>query len=129
MQSYSGPLPPPEALERYNQTLPGAAERILAMAEQQHAHRLKLESRVVDSNISAQKLGTVLGFIVAITTIIGGIWLIYVGKEAQGLASVLTALAALVGVFLYARRQQKKDLANKAGAFGPPQQTHQLSAP
>lgn len=40
--SFSGPLPPPETLERYNQTLPGLAERIIVMAESQHSHRLEL---------------------------------------------------------------------------------------
>ncbi|MFI5089399.1 MAG: DUF2335 domain-containing protein [Terriglobales bacterium] len=32
----AGPVPPPEALERYNQILPGAADRIMKMAESQH---------------------------------------------------------------------------------------------
>ena len=71
--AFSGPLPPPEALERYNQTLPGLAERIIVMAESQHSHRLELEKHVIHSNVSAQKLGTVLGFVVAMTTVIGGI--------------------------------------------------------
>jgi uncharacterized membrane protein len=110
---YSGPLPPPDALERYNQIVPGAAERIIAMAESQHAHRLGLERHVIESNVSAQKLGTILGFVVAMTAIIGGIWLIHEGKDAAGLASVLTSLGALVGVFLYSKHEQKKDLARK----------------
>jgi len=32
--SFSGPLPPPEILEKYNQVVPGLAERIITMAEQ-----------------------------------------------------------------------------------------------
>jgi len=57
MQQWSGPLPHPEALERYNQIVPGSAERIIAMAEDQHDHRIEIEKRVIESNISAQKLG------------------------------------------------------------------------
>ena len=72
MRSFSGPLPPPEVLERYNQFLPGTAERIIAMAEGQHNHRIELERHVITSNVSAQKLGTILGFIVAMTVVIGG---------------------------------------------------------
>ena len=34
---YSGPIPPPETLEGYERLLPGAAERILTMAEQNAA--------------------------------------------------------------------------------------------
>src|SRR5438552_10293716 len=95
--TFSGPLPPPEALERYNQILPGAAERIIAMAESQHTHRQGLEKHVIHSNVSAQKLGTILGFIVAMTVVIGGMFLVHEGKSGEGLAAILTALASLVG--------------------------------
>lgn len=30
---YSGPIPPPDTLNQYNEIVPGAAERILCMAE------------------------------------------------------------------------------------------------
>lgn len=42
---YRGPLPLPEHFEAYNRTLPGAADRILGMAEQHAAHRRAMESR------------------------------------------------------------------------------------
>jgi uncharacterized membrane protein len=114
---YSGPLPPPEALDRYNQILPGAAERIITMAESQHSHRQGLEKHVIMSNVAAQKLGTILGFIVAMTVVLGGMWLVHDGKSVAGLASILTALASLVGVFLYSKHEQQKDLAKKTEAI------------
>jgi len=114
---YSGPLPPPEALDRYNQILPGAAERIIAMAESQHSHRQDLEKHVIKSNVAAQKLGTILGFIVAMTVVLGGMWLVHDGKSIAGLASILTALASLVGVFLYSKHEQQKDLEKKTEAL------------
>ena len=117
MRSFSGPLPPPEALERYNQILPGAAERIIVMAESQHAHRLDLEKHVITSNVSAQKLGTILGFVVAMTVVIGGMFLVHEGKSGEGLAAILTALASLVGVFVYSKREQQKDLNKKTDAL------------
>jgi len=115
--SFSGPLPPPDALERYNEVLPGAAERIIAMAESQHAHRQSSEKHVIHSNISAQKLGTVLGFIVAMTVVVGGMFLVHEGKSGEGLAAILTALASLVGVFLYSKHEQQKDLSKKTEAL------------
>ncbi len=83
------------------------------MAESQHTHRQELEKRVIASNVSAQRLGTVLGFIVAMTAIVGGIWLIHDGKSTAGLTSVLTALGSLVGVFVYSKHEQQKDLVRK----------------
>ena len=38
-RSFSGPLPPPEDFERYNQVAPDAANRILAMAEKEQQIR------------------------------------------------------------------------------------------
>jgi uncharacterized membrane protein len=115
--TFSGPLPPPDAPERYNQILPGAAERIIAMAESQHDHRQGLERHVIHSNVAAQRLGTVLGFIVAMTVVIGGMFLVHEGKSGEGLAAILTALASLVGVFLYSKREQQKELAKKTEAL------------
>jgi len=71
MRSFSGPLAPPEALERYNQTLPGLAERMIAMVESQHSQRQELEKHVIHANISAHRVGTMLGFIVAVASLVG----------------------------------------------------------
>jgi hypothetical protein len=87
------------------------------MAEGQHTHRLELEKHVIKSNVSAQKLGTILGFIVAMTVVIGGMFLVHEGKSGEGLAAILTALASLVGVFLYSKHEQQKDLAKKTEAL------------
>jgi uncharacterized membrane protein len=42
-KEFKGILPPPEYLEYYDRILPGAAERIIAMAEKQAEHRQFLE--------------------------------------------------------------------------------------
>lgn len=39
VDQFQGPLPPPDFFEQYEATLPGAAERILQMAERQASHR------------------------------------------------------------------------------------------
>jgi uncharacterized membrane protein len=112
-QSYSGPLPPPAALAQYDEALPGSAERILAMAEGQYSHRQAIELSVVNSNIASQRLGVVLGFAVAMTAVIGGIYLVATGKSATGLAAIITPLIALVGVFVYGKEKQTEDLSQK----------------
>lgn len=118
--SFSGPLPPPEALEKYNQVLPGAAERILMMAEQQGKHRQLIEKRVIDSNAFTQKMGPVLGFIVAMTAVLGGIYLVHSGQSTAGLVSILVPLATLSGIFIYGKSEQRKELQAKAEDFARP---------
>lgn len=116
-RTFSGPLPPPEILQRYNEIVPGAADRIIKMAESQQHHRQALEKSVVDSNVFSQKIGLGLGFIIAITAIGGGIWLSAIGKSGSGLTAIIGALASLVGVFVYGKVQQSKELADKANAL------------
>ncbi|MBI1739603.1 MAG: DUF2335 domain-containing protein [Acidobacteriales bacterium] len=48
---FSGPLPHPEDLAKYEQVLPGSADRIIRMAERQAEHRQNLEKTVVLSNV------------------------------------------------------------------------------
>jgi uncharacterized membrane protein len=57
MATYSGPLPPAADFERYNAALPGAAERILAMAEKEAAHRHDAEDSLVKEEVRASKTG------------------------------------------------------------------------
>jgi uncharacterized membrane protein len=116
-RTFSGPLPPPEILQRYNEIVPGAADRIIKMAESQHCHRQALEKSVVASNVFSQKLGLGFGFVIAITAIGGGIWLSAIGKSGVGLTAIIGALVALVGVFVYGKVQQSKELADKANAL------------
>lgn len=52
--SHSGPLPDPDTLQRYEQVLPGLAERILVMAEKQSEQRQGLERAVVLNGIKAE---------------------------------------------------------------------------
>lgn len=114
---FSGPLPPPEILAKYNDAIQGGAERIMAMAENQSQHRQALEKSVVAANIRAQKVGPILGFLVCMAAIASGTFLIYVGKNAAGLVPIIGALGGLVAVFFYGKHQQKKDLDERTKAI------------
>jgi uncharacterized membrane protein len=111
--SFSGPLPHPSLLEKYNEVIPNGAERIMAMAERQSAHREALETKVVDSNIKNQARGTLFAFILSLVSILGGFWLIAHGQSPYGIATIITALATLAGVFVYNKHQQRKERGEK----------------
>jgi uncharacterized membrane protein len=111
---FSGPLPPPEALAQYEQILTGSANRIIRMAEQQATHRQGIEAISIGSNATVQKWGLACAFVIAMTAIGGGIWLSSKGMSGTGLTSIISALVALVGVFVYGKSGQKKELAKKS---------------
>jgi uncharacterized membrane protein len=111
---YSGPLPKPEDLAKYEQVLTGSADRIIRMAEQQATHRQNLERVVVESNAAVQKWGLFCAFVIALSAIVGGILLSLKGMSGAGLASIISALVALVGVFIYGKSVQKRELKEKS---------------
>lgn len=113
ISAFQGPLPPPEMLERYNQIVPNGADRIVALAESQLRHRQRLESTVVDGNVTSQKRGQLFAFILGLVAIIGGIVLIGLDKNTQGLAAIITAFVALAGVFVYGRWEQERERERK----------------
>jgi len=117
IQSFSGPLPPPEVLARYNDCIPEGAKRIMGMAEKQQEHRHRIERRVVDWNTLDQRIGLFLGFILALAIAVGGFWLILHGKDGIGISSVITSIGAPTGVFIWGRRKQEKERAEKASTF------------
>lgn len=53
-ESFSGPIPHPELLQKYDEVKPGFAERIISMAERQLDHRINCEDKVVDDYSEAQ---------------------------------------------------------------------------
>ena len=53
-QHYCGPIPPPDLLHHYNQIIPGAAERILQMAEAEATHRHEIERGVLAAQQEAE---------------------------------------------------------------------------
>src|SRR3989344_8200747 len=108
-QMFSGPLPPPEALKKFDEVVPGAAERIIKMAEEQSAHRKELEKKVIDSDIARSKWGQVLGFVIAIAGLaVSAIIVVYGNAIAGGIIGVGT-LASLVGVFMYGSKTRSEE--------------------
>lgn len=76
---WSGPLPPPAALEKFNQIIPNGADRIVAMAEKEQAHRIDYEKTGVSATIAESKRGQYLGAAISLVAIGGAIFTAYIG--------------------------------------------------
>lgn len=112
--SFSGPIPPPALLQKYDSIVPGAAERILKMAELQSSHRRELEKTVITSGIALSKWGQVLGFIIAIFGLCVAAFVAVYGNAFAGGAIGVGTLASLVGVFMYGSKTRSKERREKA---------------
>jgi uncharacterized membrane protein len=122
--SFSGPLPPPDILQGYNDVVPGAAERILKLAEGQTAHRQDLEKRVIKSDIIKSYLGLGAAFILALAMIVGGCLVAYhgatTGHAVAGGVIATGAVAALVWAFLEGTRARREERAERAKTMTAP---------
>jgi len=109
MQHSSGPLPSPDVLAHYDQIVPGAAERIIALLEKQVEHRQELERIVIKSDTSDSKLGLVLGACVSCFAIVGGVLCAIYGYTTTGIIIAGIPVPTLAAVFVYGSRQRKNE--------------------
>lgn len=130
---YEGPIPPPEVLRGYEAVQPGAAERILRMAEVEAEQRQRREAGALQANIETQKrqlalaelqtkstfrsdmIGQGCGLIVCLLSIAGAIYLGVNGHEWLGGALAGIPTAAVVKAFVIDKhsRQQKQAPSQK----------------
>lgn len=110
---FQGPLPPPEILIKYNEACPGAAERILAMAEKNQTHRHQLEQRVIPSGILTERIGQILGFILYLATIASGTYLVANNKDLVGIVQMLVSTGTFAALYFKGQAEKKKELAGK----------------
>lgn len=113
VEAYRGPIPAASELKKYEEILPGAADRILTMAEKQATHRQKLESTVVDSNVKNSKRGQCFAFIISLVVVVAGFTLIMSDKPGWGLSIIIADLAVLAAVFIGNRISISRELSHK----------------
>lgn len=110
---HQGPLPPPQTLGEYDNIVPGAAERIIAMAENQSDHRQKLEMIAVKGGSRDSLLGLIFGLTIGLSTVGGAVLCILNGHTIGGSVLGGSGLAGLVGVFVYGSRQRRMEREQK----------------
>ena len=111
---YSGPIPPPAHLDHYEAILPGAAERILTLAEGEAEHRREIEKGALAAEImiATREKNQVAGgqwfaFIITLAFIFVGGFLVYAGNPVPGTLLSLTGLVGIVSAFLKKEPQKK----------------------
>lgn len=113
LEQYSGPIPPPEMLRGFDEVVPGSAERVLARWEAQSKHRQQMEAKVVNANIDAQRRGSWQGFVVAMFGLGVAAYLAKLGYPWVAGTLAGGDLLALVGVFVYGKREQRREREQK----------------
>lgn len=116
MEAYSGALPHPDHLERFEKIMPGISARIMNMAEKEGDHRRAQETLLVEANVQDMKLqheniarGQRCAFWISIAGLMVSAMLVYSGQHLIGASlggGVITALAA---TFIIGRSSKSAD--------------------
>ncbi len=107
-ERHSGPLPHPESFKKYNETLPGAADRIMKMAEEISSASIanqKEELRIISRNSFASM---VLTFSIIIIGFALAAFAMYNGKSVESLGIVLIEMTGLIYAFNKSSNTEKK---------------------
>ena len=119
--SFQGPIPHPEILAEYEEILPGAADRILQMAEKESAHRHNLEKHDAEGALELNRrneslsfysgiCGQVVAGAITISAIAGGVICILNGQIWSGGFLGGFPIAAIVYIFIaYRGPKSQKD--------------------
>ncbi len=113
-ESFSGPIPPPQALKGYEEVLPGSADRILKMAEQQQEHRMKMENKAISKQLSLNSRGQIFGFIIFFVCI--GVAILFAYLDMKYFAGIFltVTMATIISIFVLGKKDSAKDLKEKS---------------
>jgi uncharacterized membrane protein len=103
-ETFSGPIPHPTILEEYEKIVPGAAERIIAMAESDMKHQQEMdreELRIAESQV---KRGQISAFWLTIIALAVCIFALLMGSEMAASVIAGTTIVALVTAFVIGRK-------------------------
>ena len=96
----SGPLPPATELQAYENVLPGAADRIIAMAEGFAAHAQSLEAEAMSQARSEYRWGRFVAAAVVLAVLLTCIYALHLDKEEFAIVLGSSTIVALALVFI-----------------------------
>lgn len=109
----SGPIPSPQTLAQYDALVPGAAERIISMAEKQMEHRHHLEKSVVEAGIRDRPRARASTVFISTAFIAAGCYFAHEGYPAYAIGCIGTTLASLAGIYIYGSHRLEKERTDK----------------
>jgi len=113
-ESFSGPMPSPRMMLEYEKIIPGAADRIMTTYEEQHRHRINLESIAIPEQLRQGRRGQVYALILSVGLILLTGYCVYREANLVALGTTIIAIVSLVGLFVTGKYMTNKDLKHKS---------------
>jgi len=99
---YAGPLPPPQMLREYDEVLPGMADRIMSMAENEQGIRSR-DNRWLIFNDLARILGSI---VVSLGLVAGAIYCAFIDQPAVAIALAASGLIPQIIKYFNGKREK-----------------------
>lgn len=100
-QQWSGPLPPPAALEHFDRVIPNGADRIMRLVEQEQQHRIDYDNLVLRATIKDTQRGHWLGGLISIAAVCGAVLSVHLGAHpAVSIALVSVPVGTIINAIL-----------------------------
>jgi len=115
-REHRGPLPAPEDFKEYENILPGAADRILKMAEEVTYAKTGELSKRTDIESRNSLIGLMAAIILALLFLGMSFFMVLKGYPIAGIIGFISELGALVYTFVYgskARYNEKRSKSKK----------------
>lgn len=109
---FSGPLPRPEDLEKYDKVVPGAAERIIKMAEEEMRHRHENDNRLSKGIMRTTIMSIVFAFISVLILSSIVVYSLYKGYSTVAASIAVGSIAAVASVFIFFKSSSKSNKFN-----------------
>ena len=101
-----GPLPPPAALEAFEQAHPGSAERIITMAEREQSAQIAMIQTEMKDERSATARGQWLGFLLPVLFGAGSVVTVFMGAH-PGVSVALATVPAIAAITAIVQGRRK----------------------
>ncbi len=101
--AYSGPIPRAQELGDYNAVVPGAAERILRMAEKNLQHQIETETLALNSAREEARRGQIFAFLIAFLAFSSSIAAMIMGFPSVAIVIGGTTVVSLTIAFIKGR--------------------------
>ena len=99
-EQFQGPLPSPKHLEQYNKIVPGAANRIIEMAEKEQAHQHEWNNKSLRLASRQTARGQWMAFILSLVLVAVAVWTIFAGHPTVGGIIFGTTVVGLAAAFI-----------------------------
>lgn len=105
---FHGPIPPPNIIKGYEEVVPGAADRIITMAENQAKHRQTMEATMIKAESRDSLLGVLFAFILGVGCLVASAIIVVAVPDKTGAISGaavgVTGMVSIIATFINGTR-------------------------